>query len=319
MIERTLRTATNLFPLWTVTFSAAALVWPTAFTWFSGNAIQWGLGFIMLGMGLTLQFDDFRPVFRRPGAVAIGVALQFSVMPMLGWSIATLMDLPRELALGLILVASCPGGTASNVIAFLARADLALSVAMTSVSTLASVLMTPLLTRLLAGRLVDVDVLGLLQSILLIVIFPVVLGASANRFFPTGARRISAYSPFVSVVFIILILGTIIGGNREAILANWSLMLGAVALLHGGGFVLGYVVTRSTGFDRRVARTASIEVGMQNSGLAAALAQKHFADLLLAPVPAAMSAVASCLSGSLAAGYWRLRPVPMPDPQSKEN
>ena len=319
MIERTLQTATNLFPLWTVTFSAAALIWPTAFTWFSGNAIQWGLGFIMLGMGLTLQFDDFRPVFRKPGAVAIGVVLQFSAMPMLGWSIATLMDLPKELALGLILVASCPGGTASNVIAFLARADLALSVAMTSVSTLASVLMTPLLTRLLAGRLVDVDVLGLLQSILLIVIFPVVLGASANRFFPTGARRISAYSPFVSVVFIILILGTIIGGNREAILANWSLMLGAVALLHGGGFVLGYVVTRSAGFDRRVARTASIEVGMQNSGLAAALAQKHFADLLLAPVPAAMSAVASCLSGSLAAGYWRLRPVPMPDPQSKEN
>jgi BASS family bile acid:Na+ symporter len=319
MIERTLQTATNLFPLWTVTFSAAALIWPTAFTWFSGNAIQWGLGFIMLGMGLTLQFDDFRPVFRKPGAVAIGVVLQFSVMPMLGWSIATLMDLPKELALGLILVASCPGGTASNVIVFLARADLALSVAMTSVSTLASVLMTPLLTRLLAGRLVDVDVLGLLQSILLIVIFPVVLGASANRFFPTGARRISAYSPFVSVVFIILILGTIIGGNREAILANWSLMLGAVALLHGGGFVLGYVVTRSTGFDRRVARTASIEVGMQNSGLAAALAQTHFAALLLAPVPAAMSAVASCLSGSLAAGYWRLRPLPRPDPQSKEN
>jgi BASS family bile acid:Na+ symporter len=319
MIERTLQTATNLFPLWTVTFSAAALIWPTAFTWFSGNAIQWGLGFIMLGMGLTLQFDDFRPVFRKPGAVAIGVVLQFSVMPMLGWSIATLMDLPKELALGLILVASCPGGTASNVIVFLARADLALSVAMTSVSTLASVLMTPLLTRLLAGRLVDVDVLGLLQSILLIVIFPVVLGASANRFFPTGARRISAYSPFVSVVFIILILGTIIGGNREAILANWSLMLGAVALLHGGGFVLGYVVTRSTGFDRRVARTASIEVGMQNSGLAAALAQTHFAALLLAPVPAAMSAVASCLSGSLAAGYWRLRPLPRPDPQSKEH
>ena len=317
MIERTLRTATNLFPLWTVVFSGAALVWPAAFTWFSGNAIQWGLGFIMLGMGLTLRFDDFRPVFRRPGAVAIGVVLQFSVMPALGWSIAMGLDLPPELAVGLILVASCPGGTASNVIAFLARADLALSVAMTSVSTLAAVLMTPLLTRLLAGRLVDVDAWGLLQSILLIVILPVLLGASANRFFPSGAQRVSAYSPFISVVFIILILGTIIGGNRDAILANWSGMFGAVALLHGGGFALGYAVTRAAGFDRRVSRTASIEVGMQNSGLAAALAQKHFADLLLAPVPAAMSAVASCLSGSLAAGYWRLRPLFAPIPGSQ--
>ena len=146
-----------------------------------------------------------------------------------------------------------------------------------------------------------------------------VLGASANQFFPAGARRVSAFSPFVSVVFIILIIGTIIGTNRDAILANWSDLLGAVALLHGGGFVLGYAITRAARFDKQVSRTVSIEVGMQNSGLAAALAQKHFVDLMLAPVPAAMSAVASCLSGSLAAGYWRLRPLSPIRPQRDPN
>ncbi len=307
-MREALRTVTTLFPVWAVVFSAAALLWPSGFTWFSGSAIQWGLGFIMLGMGLTLDVSDFRRVLRNPGPVGLGVVLQFTVMPALGWSLATLLELPQELAVGLILASASPGGTASNVIAFLARADVALSVSMTTVSTLCAVVLTPLATELLAGRLVDVDALGLLQSIALIVLLPVAVGVGVNRFLPRLARNVSDVSPVVSVVFIVLILGTIIGTNREAILASWRQIVVAVTLLHLGGFSLGYAIVRAGGLPRRLARTVSIEVGMQNAGLATALAQKHFAELILAPVPCAMSAVASCLLGSLAAAWWRRHP-----------
>ena len=235
-------------------FSGAALVWPWAFTWFSAGAIQWGLGFIMLGMGLTLRVEDFARVARFPLAIGCGVVLQFTVMPLLGWTIATGLGLPRELAVGLILVASCPGGTASNVIAFLARADVALSVTMTSVSTLAAVFLTPLATQLLAGRLVDVDAWGLLQSIALIVVLPVTLGVAANRYLPRLSRGVSDVSPVISVVFIILILGTILGSNRDAILENWQQIAVAVAALHAGGFFLAYGVARWLGFQTVVAR-----------------------------------------------------------------
>lgn len=308
-MERIAGWITRLFPLWAVLFSGAALVWPAAFTWFSGNAIQGGLAAIMLGMGLTLTIEDFRPVVARPRPLALGVLLQFSVMPLLGFGVGWALDLPREMAVGLILVACCPGGTASNVIAFLARADLALSVAMTSVSTLAAVVMTPLLTRALAGRLVEVDAWGLLQSIVLIVLIPVVAGALANRYLSAPARRVSQVSPVVSIVFIVLIVGSIMGANRDAILAHWGVMSLAVLALHTGGFAVGYAVARLAG-DPAVARTASIEVGMQNSGLGTALARQHFPDLPLAPVPCALSAVAHCLLGSLLAAWWRNRPLP---------
>jgi bile acid:Na+ symporter, BASS family len=308
-VERIAGWITRLFPLWAVLFSGAALVWPAAFTWFSGSAIQWGLAAIMLGMGLTLTVDDFRPVLARPKPLALGVGLQFSVMPLLGFGIGWALDLPREMAVGLILVACCPGGTASNVIAFLARADVALSVSMTSVSTLASVVMTPLLTRALAGRLVDVDVWGLLQSIVLIVLLPVAAGALANQYLRATASRLSKVSPVVSVVFIVLIVGSIMGANRDAILEHWRVISLAVLALHAGGFGLGYALAALFG-PPAVARTASIEVGMQNSGLGAALARQHFPDLPLAPVPCAMSAVAHCLLGSLLAAWWRNRPLP---------
>jgi len=257
-------------------------------------------------MGLTLTVEDFRRVWQRPSAIGLGVVLQFAVMPFLGWGIAQLFHLPQGMAVGLILVSCCPGGTASNVVAFLARADVALSVSMTTVSTLAAVLLTPLLTKFYADQYVPVDAWALLESIALIVIFPVGLGVAVNRLFAGMARKAASFSPFVSVVSIILIVGFIMADKRDSIIEHWKVLTAAVILLHLGGFALGYLLSKAIGFEESVRRTTSIEVGMQNSGLGAALAGKHFPSLPMAPVPCALSAVTHCIVGSLVAGLWRV-------------
>lgn len=304
-LEKTFKRAVNLFPLWSVLVAVLALCWPAAFLWYGKEAISVGLGLIMLGMGLTLELEDFRRVARRPAAVGLGVVLQFAVMPLLGWGIAWAFGLSEGVAVGLILVACCPGGTASNVVAFLARADVALSVSMTAASTLAAVFLTPLLTQFYAGQYVPVDAWGLFRSIALIVILPVVAGVAANRFFKGPAAKAASFSPFVSVLFILLIVGFIMADKRDAILGSGGVLVPAVVLLHAGGFGAGYLLARLCGFEESVRRAASIEVGMQNSGLGAALATKHFASLPMAPVPCALSAVTHCILGSIAAGLWR--------------
>lgn len=308
------RWLTNLFPLWSVLVAVVALAWPSAFSWYTDTLIRVGLGIIMLGMGLTLTLDDFRRVFVIPFALLGGVALQFAVMPLLGWGIGHWMELPRDMAVGLVLVACCPGGTASNVVTFLARANVALSVSMTAISTTLAVVLTPLLTKFYVGERVPVDALGLLQSILVIVILPVVAGITINHFFGRAAKRIAAVSPFVSVLFIILIVGYILSLNRDSILENWQTLVAATLLLHLGGFGLGYGLARAMKLDELSSRTVSIEVGMQNSGLGTALAKAHFTALTA--VPCAVSAVMHCILGSIAAGIWRvLKPRPAADQQ----
>ncbi len=299
------RLLTDLFPIWSVLVAVVALAWPNAFDWYSGTMIRIGLGIIMLGMGLTLSLDDFRRIFVIPFALVGGVVLQFAVMPFLGWGIGYLMELPQDMAIGLVLVSCCPGGTASNVVAFLARANVALSVSMTAISTILAVVLTPLLTKFYVGERVPVDAIGLLQSILIIVILPVVAGIWINHFFGKAAKRIAVVSPFISVVFIILIVGYILSQNRDSIIENWRILVAAVFFLHVLGFGLGYALAKFMQFDEQSCRTVSIEVGMQNSGLGTALAIKHFAALPLAAVPCAVSAVTHCILGSLAAGLWR--------------
>ncbi len=299
------RLLTDLFPIWSVLVAVVALAWPNAFDWYSGTMIRIGLGIIMLGMGLTLSLDDFRRIFVIPYALVGGVVLQFAVMPFLGWGIGYLMELPQDMAIGLVLVSCCPGGTASNVVAFLARANVALSVSMTAISTILAVVLTPLLTKFYVGERVPVDAIGLLQSILIIVILPVVAGIWINHFFGKAAKRIAVVSPFISVVFIILIVGYILAQNRDSIIENWRILVAAVFFLHVLGFGLGYALAKFMQFDEQSCRTVSIEVGMQNSGLGTALAIKHFAALPLAAVPCAVSAVTHCILGSLAAGLWR--------------
>ena len=295
----------NAFPVWVAAACSLALVEPALFAWFKGEAIVIGLAVIMLGMGMTLSLGDFGRVASRPLAVVAGVVAQFLIMPAAGWSIATGLELEVPFAIGLILVACCPGGTASNVVTFIARADVALSVVMTTCSTLAAVFLTPLLTALLAGRLVDVDTWGLFRTTLQVVILPVAIGVSFNRWLPRAVARVLPVAPLVSVLMIALICGSIVAQNAAAVRAAGPRLLVAILLLHLAGFGVGYLFARLLGYPTRIARTISIETGMQNSGLGVVLAQKHFASEPLAAVPGAISALVHSVVGSLLAAWWR--------------
>lgn len=318
-----LRTITNNFALLTVLGVGLAWFWPAGFTWMTDGRISFAgqpllsiaLGVIMLAMGLTLTFEDYRGLARMPRALLAGVGLQFAVMPLSGSVIAKALDLEPGLAVGLILVACCPGGTASNVVTYIARGHVALSVAMTMASTLAAVVLTPLLTGWLAGAYVAIDRWNLLLNMVSIVLLPVVLGTLLNRLFPRAAERVSAVLPLVAIVLVILIVGGIVGGSKAQIMEHAGVLLLATFLLHASGFALGYVLARGLGLGEVEARTISIEVGMQNSGLGSGLAKTpafaaQFANATqaaLAPVPAAISAVWHVLIGSLLAGWWRRR------------
>jgi bile acid:Na+ symporter, BASS family len=308
-MNRILPLATNLFPVWVLLGGALALVHPAWFTWFSGESITWGLAVIMLGMGLTLTIDDFKAVLKMPRAVAIGFVAHYAIMPFLGWSIARLLRLETPFAVGLILVSCCPCGTASNVVNYLARSNVALSVLMTMCSTLGAIVMTPVLTQWLAGKYVPVDAGGLFLSTVKIVLAPVVLGIALNRGAPRLVKFILPVSPLISVLAITLICASIIGGSAAGFKKSGGELILAVLLLHTGGFFLGYISSRLLRCDELTSRTISIEVGMQNSGLAAALATKHFANLPLATLPCAISATFHSVIGSLLAGFWRLRPA----------
>jgi len=305
---------TNLFPVWVLLGGLLALVHPPLFSWFAGPFIVWGLAVIMLGMGITLGVDDFRAVLRMPGAIAAGFAAQYTIMPFLGWGIARGLELPTPYAVGLILVACCPGGTASNVVTYLARAHVALSVSMTLCSTFGAIAMTPLLTKWLAGTYVPVDAGRLFLDTVQIVLLPILLGLALHHGAPRVVAAVLPFAPLVSVVVIALVCASVIGQNAASILDSGALLLLAVFLLHAGGFLLGYAFAWIFGYHRIVRRTISIEVGMQNSGLGTALAQRNFPALPTAPVPCALSAVFHSVLGSLLAGLWRLTPPPAPPP-----
>jgi BASS family bile acid:Na+ symporter len=312
VIWRIVHTISNLFWLWTILGTVWAWFYPDHFTWFiTGDfpgtdirLINLGLGVIMLGMGITLSVDDFKAVLQRPWVVGLGVFAQFLIMPLLGWSVATIFNLPPMLKLGVILVSCCPGGTASNVICYLARANVALSVLMTMCSTLAAILFTPLLTKAYASAILDVDAWAMFRSMLTIVLLPVVGGVLINQFFGHKLHAVKKVSPIVSILVIVLIVGGIVGATKSNIIAYFGALLIAIFILHALGFLLGYGIGYITKLAEGDKRTLSIEVGMQNSGLGSALAKQHFT--LLAATPCAISAVYHCLIGSLLAAIWRV-------------
>ncbi|MEE2638919.1 MAG: bile acid:sodium symporter family protein [Acidobacteriota bacterium] len=307
---RILSALTAAFPLWVLAAGVAALIRPGLFTWFSGSFITIGLGVIMLSMGMTLGFDDFRRVARERARVLPGVLLQYTVMPALGWGLGYVFALPTPFAIGLVLVSCCPGGTASNVIAFLARADVALSVTLTALSTMLAVVMTPILTEFLAGNRIDVPAGGLLLSTVQVVILPVSAGALLKWRFPRAIDTILPLAPLVATVAITMIVASVIGGGRDQIIESGPRLVLAVITLHTLGFLVGYAAGKVVLKREVAARTVSIEVGMQNTGLGVVLAQQNFANPLVA-IPSAIASVFHSLVGSLVAAWWRRRPGPV--------
>ena len=305
---------------------AALALWkPETATWFQPHWIPFFLGIIMLSMGLTLTGRDFLRVLDLPRAVLTGVGLQYLIMPMLGFVIARAFHLPLDFMIGLVLVACCPGGTASNVVCFIARLNVALSVTLTTCSTLLAVIMTPLLTtwlvqtlsRDLTGTAIEVDTLGLLINTFKVVILPVAVGVTANHYFHRQVETITPYTPFLAVLSIVFIVDYILAAKKPALLESGASLLGAVVILHFLGFLLGYGLSRWIGAGEQNARTVSVEVGMQNSGLATELARSNFAAFGLATVPGALSALTHCILGSLVAGLSRWVPDTPPTPKSE--
>ncbi|MBO4612217.1 MAG: bile acid:sodium symporter family protein [Bacteroidaceae bacterium] len=282
-----------------------ALVFPGALQQVPTKVINYLLGVVMFGMGLTLNLVDFKIVFSRPKDVIIGCLAQFTIMPLLAWGLARLFQLDEALALGVVLVGCCPGGTASNVITYLAKGDLALSVGMTGVSTLLAPFMTPLLTWALAGKSVNVDVVGMLLSILWVVILPIVVGLTVKAIWPKFTERATDYLPAFSSVAIALIVAIIIAANSDKLLAGGLIIVLVVMLHNVCGLSLGYLIGRHLGLSEPKKRAISIEVGMQNSGLASSLATIHFATYPLATIPGAIFSVWHNLSGAAVAFLYR--------------
>jgi len=284
-----------------------ALAFPETLQQVRPTTINYLLGVVMFGMGLTLNLQDFKIVFSRPKDVIVGCMAQFSVMPLLAWLLARLFALDEALALGVVLVGCCPGGTASNVITYLAKGDLALSVGMTGVSTLLAPFLTPLLTWAMAGKSVHVDVAGMLLSILWVVILPIVIGLTVKWIWPKFTEKATDYLPAFSSIAIAFIVGIIISANADKLLAG-GLLIVAVVMLHNiCGLSLGYLIGRVLGLAEAKKRAISIEVGMQNSGLASSLATIHFAAYPLATIPGAIFSVWHNLSGAAVAYLYRKR------------
>ena len=284
-----------------VLVAAVALCWPASFLSIDTWAINPMLGVIMFGMGLTLSPQDFRIVFSRPKDILIGCLAQFTVMPLLALGLSRAFALPKELALGVILVGCCPGGTASNVITYLAKGDLALSVGMTATSTLLAPLLTPLLVWLLAGTMVEVDTIGMLLSIIYVVIAPIVVGLIFQRYLPKFTRSVVPYLPAFSSIAIAFVVGIIVAHNADRLLVGGLIVVLVVILHNLCGLSLGYAIGRLLGLAEPKKRAISIEGGMQNSGLASSLATLHFAAFPLATIPGAIFSVWHNISGALVA------------------
>lgn len=283
-----------------------ALAFPKFLYGIRPTIINYLLGIVMFGMGLTLNLHDFKIVFSRPKDVLTGCIAQFTIMPLLAWGLSRMFQLDEALALGVILVGCCPGGTASNVITYLAKGDLALSVGMTGVSTLLAPLLTPFLTWALAGKSVNVDVVSMFLSILWVVIMPIILGLIAKWLCPKITEKASDYLPGISSIAIALIVAIVISTNSEKIMTGGFLIIVVVILHNICGLSMGYLIGWLLRISEEKKRAISIEVGMQNSGLASSLATIHFAAYPMATIPGAIFSVWHNLSGAAIAYFFSL-------------
>lgn len=285
-----------------------ALMMPDAFGVIRTSWITWLLCAVMFGMGLTLNVQDFRVALSRPKDIGIGFVAQFGIMPLLAFGLAKAFSLPPELAVGVVLVGCCPGGTSSNVITYLAGGDIALSVCMTSISTLLAPLMTPLLIWLIVGAEVNVDLVAMFVSILQVVIAPIVLGLLMKRVLGRylnedreREKALGIYLSAFSTLAITCIVAAVVAANASKLMTCGLVVIAVVVLHNMLGFGLGYLLARLLKLERNKCITVSVEVGMQNSGLACSLAQQHFQALALATVPGAIFSVWHNIAGALLA------------------
>ena len=307
-MQRFLSWFTNLYPVWTIAVALLALANPSLLGWFNPYVVT-ALGFVMLNMGLTLSLKDFKNLGKTPGSIIVGFMLHYTIMPLSGWLVAHWLKLDPQFAVGLILVASCPCGTASNLMTYLARGNLALSVSLTMVSTLLAFVMTPLWCQSLAGHYVPVRAIDMSISTLKMVVVPVLLGVLINWCVPKLVSRVVPFGQALAVISFLFVTGSIVAKDADAVKANIGVLATAASLLHVLGFALGYGAARFFGYPLNIARTLSIEVGMQNGGLAAALARANIASMSLAAVPAVFSAFIQTIFGSSIATWWRFHPV----------
>ena len=294
------------FGIIAILFLILGFTMPENFKWVLGkvggiSVLTFLLGVVMFGMGTTLSVKDFILVFKRPRDVFLGAVAQFFIMPFLAFALATIFQLDPALTAGVILVGTCPGGTSSNVITFMSKGDVALSVTMTSVSTVLSPILTPAITYLLIGTKIAFDPVGMFLSIVQIVIVPICLGVAVKTFLPKLASVATDYTPAISSIAISLIIAGVIGGSKNAIIANFGIILLVVILHNCLGYALGFAVARLTGLSWKKAVALSIEVGMQNSGLAVGLAKAHFAAMPAATVPGAIFSAWHNISGAMLA------------------
>ncbi|WP_347552419.1 bile acid:sodium symporter family protein [Pseudalkalibacillus hwajinpoensis] len=301
LLENASRFAGNTFAVWVLLFAVLGFLFPEGFTWIT-SYITILLGIIMFGMGMTLSGSDFKEVVKQPKSVAIGVAAQFIVMPLLAYGLAVAFQLPAEIAVGVILVGCCPGGTASNVITFLAKGNTALSVAITAVSTLLAPLLTPALVLLFASQWLPVSAGDLFLSILQMVVIPITLGVIVKMVFKEKVAKSVTALPLISVISIVAIVAAVVGASKDRI-AETGLLIFSIVILHNLlGLVIGYWLAKVLRLNASDQRAISIEVGMQNSGLGAALAAAHFNPI--AAVPSAIFSVWHNISGPILATIW---------------
>lgn len=321
-MKRVARAISKYFGIIIILFMTVGFISPDVFNWvtsvvFGQSVINILLGVIMFGMGMTLSLEDFKLVLKRPLDVLKGTLAQFAIMPLIAFLLSKIFGLEEALMVGVVLVGTCPGGTSSNVISYMAGGDVALSLTMTTVSTLLAPILTPAITYLLIQETVSFSPLGMFVSILQVVILPITLGLVVRTILRETADTIEEYMPAVSSIAISCIVGGVIGANKEKILASFGLIVVVVILHNLLGYALGFFVGRMSGMDNRQSITVAIEVGMQNSGLATSLAASQFAAMPLAAVPGALFSAWHNISGAIFA--WAAKSLKEGKSQSQLN
>ncbi len=304
LLEKLASFICKYFTLWVILFSLIAFIKPEPFKPI-GTYIPYLLGLIMLGMGLTMSLDDFKMVLTRPKDVFYGVVLRYLIMPFVGYAVAKLIGLPPSLAAGVVLIGACPSGTASNVMAFISKGDTALSVTVSSINTILAPLLTPYMFLLLAGTFIPIKAEALLIDIMKIVLLPVATGIAVRTYASATVDKFVKVIPVISIVSIITILSSVVALTAAKLSTVAGMVIIAVLAHNSLGLLLGYGSARAVGMDEKKSRAITFEIGMENSGLAVALAIAHLDPL--AALPAAVCSIWQNISGSLLAGYWGAR------------